>query len=70
MSIMSKAGYMLAFLFCMGMWWIALVCYFSHMLYTVLNISSAEHSGYAFYLVMGVLFPPLGVVNGMLMYLI
>ncbi len=69
MSRMERAGYTLAFLVWLSIWATSMTAYVYHVVYTVGNASTIEYSGYLVYLVAGIFFPPLGVCNGIIMFL-
>ncbi len=51
-------------------WWLfGIFAYGSHIAFTLVTIGGVAHSGQAFYLIAGILFPPLGVFNGVLVWI-
>ncbi len=53
----------------MATWAFGIFAYFSHLAFTAITIGDVAHSGQAFYLIAGILFPPLGVFNGVLVWI-
>ncbi len=69
MSVMERAGYTAGFLIYLVVWVVSLMAYIHHIMFTVTNATTIEYSGYLVYLVAGIFFPPLGVCNGIVMFL-
>ncbi len=69
MSMSDKLGYFVGGFIMTSVWILAAFTYLSHIVFTFATIGSVEHSGQAFYLVAGIFFPPLGVFNGLFIWL-
>ncbi len=69
MDIINRIGYASGILIMTGTWMLAALAYVFHIAFTLVTIGSVEHSGQAFYLIAGILFPPLGVFNGLFIWL-